>query len=104
MTIREYVEKRRTLIGRVQLLWAVVMISGSPGLIKLPLIVFAIAFVLWMAVMVAIAPLMRLLTKCPRCHGLLLQPIFRKMIPTPETCPHCGVSVDEPMNRTAYQK
>jgi hypothetical protein len=65
MTIRDYVEKRKTLIGRIQLLWAVVLISGSPGLGRLPFAIFIIVFALWMAVTAAIAPLMRLLTKCP---------------------------------------
>jgi hypothetical protein len=95
MTIREYVEKRRTLIGRVQLVWAAVMTSGSVGLARLPWIILFMVFVFWLVVMIAIAPLMRVLTRCPRCGGVLLQPLFRRVIPTPENCPHCGISLDE---------
>ena len=35
MTVREYVEKRKTLIGRVQLMWGVVMVSSSSAWTKL---------------------------------------------------------------------
>ena len=104
MTIREYVEKRRTLSSRIQLIWAVLVISGSIGLTRLPLIIFLIVFVFWMVVMIAIAPLMRLLTRCPRCGGMLLQPIFRRVTPTPEKCPHCRISLDEPMNSSENSK
>jgi ribosomal protein S27AE len=41
--------------------------------------------------------MMRLLCRCPRCGGVLLRPIFGKVTSTPDICPHCGVSVDEPM-------
>jgi ribosomal protein S27AE len=79
-------------------MWAVFMTSGSIGLVRLPLIILLIVFVFWMVVMIAIGPLMRLLTKCPRCGGVLLHPIFRRVTPTPDNCPHCGISLDEPMN------
>src|SRR5580698_2357396 len=35
LTIRDYVERRNKLIVRVQLLWAVVMVSGAAGITKL---------------------------------------------------------------------
>jgi hypothetical protein len=101
VTIREYVEKRGTLIGRLQLVWGVVVVSGSSGLVRLPLIILAIVFALWLVAMIVIAPLMRLLTRCPRCGGVLLQPIFRRVIPTPDNCPHCAVNLDEPMGTSA---
>jgi hypothetical protein len=97
VTIREYVEKRKKLIGRVQLLWGVVMVAGAVGLARLPEIFRVVVFVLWMVVMTAIPPMMRLLCRCPRCGGVLLRPIFGKVTSTPDICPHCGVSVDEPM-------
>jgi hypothetical protein len=97
MTVREYVEKRKTLIGRVQLMWGVVMVSSSPALTKLPLVILAMFFLIWLAVMITIAPMMRLMLRCPRCHGVLLQPVFRRMTPTPDICPYCGMSLDKPM-------
>jgi hypothetical protein len=103
MTIREYVEKRKILIGRVQLMWGVVMVSSGAALTKLPLIILAMFFLIWLAVMIAIAPMMRLLLRCPRCRGLLLQPIFRRMTPTPDICPHCGLSLDKPMESPRNQ-
>jgi hypothetical protein len=97
MTIREYIEKRKTLIGRVQLMWGVIMVSSGAALTKLPLIILAMFFLMWLAVMIAIAPMMRLLLRCPRCRGVLLQPIFRRITPTPDICPRCGMSFDKPM-------
>jgi hypothetical protein len=99
VTIREYVEKRRTLTSRIQLIWAVFLISGSIGLTRLPLIIFLMVFVFWIVVMLAIAPLMRVLTRCPCCGGVLLQPVFRRVTPTPDNCPHCGIGLDDPMRR-----
>jgi hypothetical protein len=96
MTVREYVEKRKTFIERVQLMWAVVMVSSSPAWTKLPLVILAMFFLIWLAVMIAIAPMMRLMLRCARCHGVLLQPVFRRMTPTPDICPHCGLSLDKP--------
>ncbi len=101
MSIREYIEKRNKLIVRVQLLWGAVMISGAAGFARLRGTHLIEVFALWMVVMIAIAPMMRWFSRCPRCGGVLLLPIWGKVTPTPKNCPHCGVSVDEPMNPPA---
>jgi hypothetical protein len=106
MTIREYVEKRKALVSRITLLLVCAMVGGSTGIAKMPLKYIGWFFVVYLAMVLSIAPLVAWRTKCPRCAGRLIQDFWpRKMQASaiPDCCPHCGVSLNETMKTPLTQ-
>jgi hypothetical protein len=93
MTIREYLERRETL-GRLALvLWVLVVLVV--GLVFYPSLIGLFgtgALVIGILPMAVVLAAMERSTKCPRCKGKLAVGKF-------ERCPHCGVSLDEPIGR-----
>ena len=104
MTIREYIVRRGKWVNRVTLLFVVVV----------ALFVFVPHRHLsqnvyrgWM--LAAVVPLIALRfvipwrTRCPRCGGGLSSLVRSTASPTTDidhVCPHCGVSIDEPMEQS----
>src|ERR1700733_2376667 len=100
MTIREYLTKRVWLLRAVRFGWAVVPLSliflfpqsARPHVLYLigPAYIAMLAVSLW---------IMRQ-TRCPLCQGSLSE-FTKKPMPArfgfSDSCPHCGVSFDEPM-------
>jgi hypothetical protein len=92
MTIREYIERRATVVALV---------------IVLALLVFpdVIAMFSTGGILVGLVPILALYyaigwwTNCPRCKGSLsktmTEAVFTLTI-VPDKCPHCGVSLDAP--------
>jgi hypothetical protein len=101
MTIREYIKGRGRLLRVLTFGWIVlplVPIFIFPGL--------KTSWVAWLAfgyvAMVVIRYAIAWQTKCPRCRSSLWRVTMRAAAPIGTiitySCPHCGVSLDEPMN------
>jgi hypothetical protein len=90
-TIREYIERRATVVAL---------------LIVLALLVFpdVIAMFSTGGMLVGLVPTLALYyaigwwTNCPRCKGSLSKTMMEAVFLTnvPDKCPHCGVSLDAP--------
>jgi hypothetical protein len=100
MTIREYIQSRVRLLRIIRLGWAVVPITVIlifPKWAK-TFAVYLIAFA-YLA-MIAASSVVASQTKCPRCNGSLREFTSKWLNPRfgfSDSCPHCGVSIDEPM-------
>ena len=104
MTIREYIVRRGKWVNGVTLLWFVVVLlfffvphsSLSANVYRG-----------WL--LAAVVPLVTLKfaiawrTRCPRCRGGLSSLVRSTASPKTDidhVCPHCGVSIDEPMEQS----
>jgi hypothetical protein len=105
LTIREYIVRRGKWVNGVTLLWFVVTLlfffvphpSLSTNVYRVRLLA-------------AVVPLVTLKfaiawrTRCPRCGGGLSALVRSTASPKTDidhVCPHCGVSIEEPMECTA---
>lgn len=100
MTIREYIKGRVRLLRIIRFGWFVIpvaLILIFPKWAKASGYTWIIfAYVAMVAVFYAVA----WQTKCPRCSKSLREFTTRAMTPRfgfSDSCPHCGVSLDEPM-------
>jgi hypothetical protein len=104
LTIRKYIVRRGKWVNGVTLLWFVVTLlfffvphsSVSKNVYRG-----------WL--LAAVVPLMSLIfaigwrTRCPRCRGGLYSLVRSTSSPKTDidhVCPHCGVSIDEPMEKS----
>jgi hypothetical protein len=108
MTIREYVGRRGRLVRNLSFFWIVLPVA----------LVFAFPVqaktsgIAWLVVgylaMVAVRYAIAWQTKCPRCSASLHKITMKAAGPnfggTIDSCPHCGVSLDEPMESPASLK
>jgi hypothetical protein len=91
VTIREYIERRATVVALVIVL----------ALLVLPDV---IAMFSTGGMLVGLVPILALYyaiggwTNCPRCKGSLSKTLTEAVFLTnvPDKCPHCGVSLDAP--------
>ena len=98
MTIREYMERRATLGRLALMLW--VLVAIVVGLVFYPRLIGLFGtgvLVIGILPMIALLAVIERSTKCPRCKGRLAGGKF-------ERCPHCGVSMDEPMGSPSNTK
>ena len=108
MTIREYIKGRALLVRYLSFGWIVfpvVPILAFPERAKTSWIAWlAIGYVVMAAVRYAIA----WQTKCPRCGTSLFRITMGiaggSFVKSADACPHCGVSVDEPMDSCVNPK
>ena len=93
MTIREYIERRATVVALVTIL---------------ALLVFpdVIAMFSTVGMLVGLVPILALYyaigwwTNCPRCRGSLSKTMTEAVFTltnVSDKCPHCGVSLDAPL-------
>jgi hypothetical protein len=104
MTIREYIQRRVRLLRIMSFGWVLLLITLfflSPRRIKS----FGVAWILLAYVtMLTARYVIAWQTKCPRCRRSLRQFTLSPITPHfgfSDSCPHCGVSLDELIDRPA---
>jgi hypothetical protein len=103
MTIRDYIQRRGKMARYVGFAYIVVLMIAAFTLFPA---LMSDNGTLWMVVamlpLVAVYYVIGQLTKCPRCQTSLYLMAMQTANPfggeIPNFCPHCGVSLDEPMS------
>jgi hypothetical protein len=97
MTIREYIRRRSQ---RAFGLAGAALVGASAGFVHWPLASAGVMYSILLVLTFSIAFMFLRMTKCPRCH-IRLEGSARgaaRETPTVDNCPHCRVSLDEPMS------
>lgn len=98
-TIRDQIQKRTR---KASLYCSIIPVSGTAGLVHLPLGRMLIGSGGLVLMSLAILTALMWRTRCPICKtalGAKARAITREH-PTIDHCPHCGVNFDDPMPAT----
>jgi hypothetical protein len=104
MTIREYAQGRGKLLRIFSASWVgVVLILAFAVRPYLTLEDLRAWICAAMIPIFAVPMAIGWMTKCPRCNGRLSTVVYSVVrgYGVPDSCPHCGVSLDEPMENPA---
>lgn len=109
MTIREYIVRRINLGRGVVIVWMIGMVTVAG---MYPSYWSGLSAGWWflasVTATVAVVGLIQWRTRCPRCASRFHRETFfaqrsKFWRSTYDRCPHCGVSIDEPMDKPARQ-
>jgi hypothetical protein len=96
MTIRDRLRQRLT---RLSLIVGACLLGITVGLVHWPPVVWLFALFIFPVIAWTIIVSGMRFARCPRCEdrmGVTARAAARER-PTADNCPHCGVSLDEPM-------
>jgi hypothetical protein len=109
MTIREYIKSRGRVVRKFSLVW--ISTATIFGFALSSFVEHTVSRNWWvfMAItLVVVTTAIERRTKCPRCKRTLSQLVYESAWRTTgdihdRVCPHCKVSLDEPMDSPAIQ-
>jgi hypothetical protein len=108
MTIREYVVRRARFVQGFSWFWAIALLGMAmyhPTLIRTPDKAWILAIVV---AVLSIDWVVGFTTNCPRCNRSLRSLVSKVSAAwgnkTIGSCPHCGVSLDEPLENPANRQ
>jgi hypothetical protein len=109
MTIREYIKSRGRVVRKFSLVWIVTATILGFAFSSLVEHTDSRNWWVFMAItLVVVTTVIERRTKCPRCKRTLSKLVYESAWRTTgdihdRACPHCKVSLDEPMDSPANQ-